>query len=237
MTKTKVPTGTDKSERTVKAPADLKPGDWLAPGFIEAGVSAAAEVLSAHQYADQLCRDRFLIVYRQVDQVAPATLDWYGYQPVQLASADEVERALDDARRAAVVDQLEQLGELIARHKLPLPDRYEGMHLTFRFGGRNVELVEAIGKKLGIEPRTSYGTMTVSWPPNRDYGNGLLTADWSTSVPKESKPEPAADPTGNGFSRTDVEDDTADAVPSGVDGTSMSGRPVSGVPATSTGGK
>lgn len=234
MTRTKVATGTDKSERVEKAPTDLEPGDWIAPGWLtgEGYSSAAAEVLSAHRYADATSNDKVLIVYREVGDSNVETIRWFADRPVELASAEEVEQARADARRHATVDQLYELGRLIAERKLPLPERYEAIRVSFRFGRRNVDLVEGIGKALGIEPRTSYGTMNVTWPPNRDYAYDLVIADWSTSVPTEPKSETADDPTGNGFSRTDVEDDTADAVPSGVDGTSMSGRPVSGIPAT-----
>lgn len=223
MTDRTVPTSTDTGERIEKLPAELEPGDWLAPSWIEAGESAAAEVLSAHPYTDAVESDKVLIVYREVGEDSPAVLRWWANVPVKLASAKEVDRARDDARRFAVVDQLCKLAQLISEHRLPLPGPYETVHVSFRFNGRRVDLIEEIGKKLGIEQVTAYGSVSVTWPPDRDGRQGeLLTADWSTYTPK---PEVDDDPTGSGFSRADVEDDGPPTdVPDGVEGHAETGR-------------
>lgn len=217
MTQT-VATTTDTDQPTTKPAGDLQPGDWF---VLPESDGEAAEVLSAHPDKD----DRVFLVYSGVHDRVPTGLRCRAAQPLPVCSPEQVERATGMARRFEIAVGLENFADLIRARDLPLPSRYSGA-TEVRTHLRSVAEVEAVSVTLDIPTVTEHGQCEVVWPANASY-DAPFRAVWTTYVPREPKPEPAAKPTedtGLGYSRPSDGDASPAAVPAGVDGATLGKR-------------
>lgn len=192
-----------------RAPADLKPGDWLHADFItdHGDGGEIVEFVAAHRRRD----GEFLLVFRWPGGDVDA--DRVSGCPIPVADATAAAEAVQRAHREAVAAQLYSLAQLITDARLPV-----GVSVQVDLHVDRADL-DAVAEHLGVAVDASSPLFPqVVWPVDQHLYDPGVHARWHAAPAYQPEPELV------GAREVDNGDNPA-VIPDGVDGLPVGQQP------------
>jgi hypothetical protein len=224
-----------------KTIGEMQPGDWIARGELD--VDEPVEIRYVEIYHDDYdvpcCRG----LYRRPSTPAPFDFDLSSSTPFRMATALDIETAHRAQQRGRIGAKLRALSDLVAQDGFPVGDPFDAVRVTIPLV--NVADLERVAAAIGGTVRTDGLDSFVEWPV-AGAGDSPVQAIW-----KAYSPAVVADPLGTardeakfsdnpwtraaaqavddedngfGYSREPESFVGSAAVPSYVQGESMTGR-------------